>query len=231
MISWINKLTNDNPYPQATEDKAENGYAKSELAYFRADYDGNKWWSTVWPINRDLESTELVKEVDSLFADILNEFPDLKTMTSYCHTHFEDPWDKTVFDYYLELEYGFYWLKMITRKGDYNLYLHCFSKADMTERYPLLGKDISSMNNDLPEMCYSVLPSSGEVIIIKRDETGYYPSDIESKSIEEAAELAAYYNKRLGVTESQEKAMFAGSMFGFDAPTADPSYYKEGTLS
>jgi hypothetical protein len=27
------------------------------------------------------------------------------------------------------MEHGFYWLRMITRKGDYNLYLHCISKA------------------------------------------------------------------------------------------------------
>ena len=28
-------------------------------------------------------------------------------------------------------EYGCYWLRMITRRGDYNLYLHCYSKEAM----------------------------------------------------------------------------------------------------
>ena len=27
--------------------------------------------------------------------------------------------------------YGCYWLRMITRRRDYNLYLHCYSKAAM----------------------------------------------------------------------------------------------------
>lgn len=135
MSSWTDRLCTNNPYSQATEDRAENGYPKSELAYFRCDYDGNRWWNTVWPINRNLESTELINELDSLYSDFLKEFPDLKTMANFCYTHHEDPWDKTVFDYYLDLEHGFYWLKMITRKGDYNLYLHCLSKADMQKRY------------------------------------------------------------------------------------------------
>ena len=39
--------------------------------------------------------------------------------------------DPTEGNAYLELEHGRYWLRMITRKGDYNLYLHVLSKAAM----------------------------------------------------------------------------------------------------
>ena len=41
--------------------------------------------------------------------------------------------DPTEGNAYLELEHGRYWLRLITRKGDYNLYLHVLSKAAMAE--------------------------------------------------------------------------------------------------
>ena len=34
-----------------------------------------------------------------------------------------------------------------------------------------------SFRNDLPETCFSVLPSSGQLIIIQHGERGYYPSE------------------------------------------------------
>ena len=34
-MMWIEKLSNENPCPQAWQDKGENGYPRSELGYFR----------------------------------------------------------------------------------------------------------------------------------------------------------------------------------------------------
>ena len=126
---WIEKLTSKNPCPQAWQDKSENGYPKSEMGYFRCDYDGYKWWNTVWPINRELETPELIREFDSLYDSFRQVFPSREAMTIYCRSHAEPTSDSTEYNAYLELEHGFYWFRMITRKGDYNLYLHCISKA------------------------------------------------------------------------------------------------------
>ena len=80
----------------------------------------------------------------------------------------------------------------------------------------------------LPEMCFTTLPSTGELICIKRGELGYYPSSWNTDDRQRNEELADYNNERLGVTVEQRKAMEAGSMCGWDIPGADPANYENG---
>ena len=77
----------------------------------------------------------------------------------------------------------------------------------------------------LPERCYSLLPGSKDVIIIRRNEMGYYKTDIPTASKEDARAIVNLYNARLGVSKAQEEAMKIGSMFGWDVPGADPKNY------
>jgi len=70
---------------------------------------------------------------------------------------------------------------------------------------------------DLPDFCFGKLPSTGEAIVIDRGESGYralrgdFDADVE--------------NEKLGVTKAQAEAMFAGSMFGWNVPGANPDNY------
>ena len=79
--------------------------------------------------------------------------------------------------------------------------------------------------NDLPETCFSVLPSSGRLIIIRHGERGYYPSEWDTGNREENREIASSHNVRRGITDIQEAAMLAGSMFGWNTPGANPQWY------
>ena len=79
--------------------------------------------------------------------------------------------------------------------------------------------------NELPETCFSILPSSGQLIIIRCGERGYYPSEWDTGSREENREIASSHNARRGITDIQEAAMLAGSMFGWNTPGANPQWY------
>lgn len=89
------------------------------------------------------------------------------------------------------------------------------------------GNTAIPLRFSLPEQCYGVLPSTGEISIIKKGETGYYSTDINMGSKEENAALVEEYNQKAGVSKAQAAAMLAGSMFGWATPAADPKNYDE----
>jgi len=117
------------PFTHIFEDKDPGGRPKSEMGYFRCDYDGYRWWNTAWPVNNDIETPELIEEFDSVYSDFMETFPSLKDLEKYC-MQLEPTSDRTEYNTYLSRKHGWYWLRIITRKGDYNLYLHCYKKTN-----------------------------------------------------------------------------------------------------
>ena len=67
----------------------------------------------------------------------------------------------------------------------------------------------------LPELCFSTLPGTGELICIKRGESGYYPSDWSTDDPAQNRELADYNNERLGVTQAQRLAIQYKKLYGY----------------
>ena len=122
------RMTNICPFADAWQDKDETRYPKSEVGYIRADYE-DRWWNTVWPIHRQLETPELVREFDAVYAAFCREFPDFHAVCDFCRTSAEPTSSDTEYNAYLEGEHGVYWFRFITRYRDYNLYLHCLSRA------------------------------------------------------------------------------------------------------
>ena len=103
--------------------------------------------------------------------------------------------------------------------------------CEFAERMEQCGATFIPLRSDLPEVCYSILPSTGDVIIIKHGERGYYRCEYSTEDKAFNREFANDRNANLGVSKAQIEAMLAGSMYGWDVPAADPkSYDVNGTL-
>ena len=97
-------------------------------------------------------------------------------------------------------------------------FAEAWEKTGCTEMIPL--------RKSLPEKCFGFLEASGEMIVIEKGKRGYSPTGIYPQDPDIRAGVDAA-NDANGVTKAQAAAMMAGSMFGWDAPTADPANYDD----
>lgn len=74
-------------------------------------------------------------------------------------------------------------------------------------------------------MCYTILESTNELIVLKRGESGYYPQN--PNNAPWSADNCDILNERLGVTKGQEMAMSWGSMHRWDVAMANPNNYTD----
>ena len=139
---------------------------------------------------------------------------EMATLTDYISGQASDGWGE-----------GFAQQDILVDGGS-ELYVHLWNSENwcvMTEEECFAPK----LAEGLPEMCFSTLLTTGDLICIKRGETGYYPSDWDAGDKERNVELADQLNEELGVTMQQRKAMEVGSMCGWDVPGADPAEYQK----
>lgn len=137
---------------------------------------------------------------------------ELETLKEYITGQASDGWGE-----------GFEQQEIPTEDGD--MYVHLWNWDNWyikTEEECFAPK----LADGLPDICFSTLPTTGELICIKKGESGYYRSDWSTDDPERNAELADYNNERLRVTSEQRQAMECGSMHRWDCLGADPSTYE-----
>ena len=101
------------------------------------------------------------------------------------------------------------------------------SYLSLSERMEQGGCTYAPMEPPLPPMCYSILPSTGEVIQIDRWQKGYTATKFNDGNRAENEAIKDKFNEKLGVTKAQEQAMLAGSMSRWDSIAAKPKSYDE----
>ncbi len=105
-----------------------------KIGHIRADHNGCRWYNTVWPCHPDLAADEVKREIDAVYAALTakDALADLDTLVHFCQSHPEaciDPQFKQEYNFYLEGEACNFWIRLITRPRDYNLYLNAFAKS------------------------------------------------------------------------------------------------------
>ena len=99
--------------------------------------------------------------------------------------------------------------------------------CEFAERIAQAGATVIPLRSSLPEKCYVYLESTDEIGVVTRGESGYAPAEIRPEGDVSKRTGAEMLNDAMGVTKAQAAAMSAGSMFGWDAPAADPANYDE----
>lgn len=138
---------------------------------------------------------------------------EMSILTEYISGQASDGWGE-----------GFEQREITVAEGDLNVHLWNFNDWSIMTEADRFAPDFTKR---LPEICFSVLPGSGQLICIKRGERGYYPSDWSTDDPAQNRRLAEYNNQRLGVTSAQRQAMETGSMHGWNVPGANPQVYEQ----
>lgn len=112
---------------------------KLKIGHMRADYANGRWYNTVWPCHEELCTQEVAKEIDWVYDQLIGKqcFPDLMAMKQFCYTHPEaavGEKDQDEYNFFYVGEHCDFWIRLITRNNDYNLYLSAFAKVPENER-------------------------------------------------------------------------------------------------
>ncbi len=81
--------------------------------------------------------------------------------------------------------------------------------------------------NELPLFCYTTLRETGELVLIKQYEKGYFKTDYNSGDRKKNKEMEEFLNRRYGITPAQKEAMCCGSLFGWQYSFTNPQDYMD----
>lgn len=103
----------------------------SEVGYSRWDYDGYRWWRTYWSVHDRLKTENVRDEINRVSKQFEKEFPTLDSVRIFCKNGFAEQKSNDTYDAFMVGEHCCFWFRFILRRGDYNLYLHTYSKEEL----------------------------------------------------------------------------------------------------
>ena len=134
----LDQLKTECPFPEMFQDmeKPERSFIsvpRRKIGHIRADHDGRRWWNTVWPCHPELETLMVTTEIDQVYNALtgIEALADFDTLVDFCQSHPEarvHPTEGQEYNFYLEGEHCNFWVRLITRWRDYNMYLNAFTK-------------------------------------------------------------------------------------------------------
>lgn len=133
----LERLKTECPFPQVFEEweHPERSWVdipRRKIGHIRADYQRG-WWCTVWPCHPELATKKITAEIDRVYDALTakDALKDLSTLTRFCEAHQNaraNPQFQQEYNFFLVRETCDFWIRLITRNRDYNLYLNAFAK-------------------------------------------------------------------------------------------------------
>lgn len=205
---------------------SERPAEKACIGHLRGDFglNGEAFYTSFWTHNKSLLTDCFRQELDDVVNALrkngllanraemrahLNRFPE-----AVLHTEWANP-----AAFRIDTKNHIFFLRCLPIKGDYNFYLYCYERTAMLE--------VMRKQQGLPVYCWSVLPSTKELILLRYGETGYYRQGHISCVGMTTRQMADELNEQHGMTKAQVAAMECGSMHGWSVPGADPKQYDE----
>lgn len=105
---------------------------KLKIAHNRLDHDGYRWWNKWFPA-KGTSDKNVIKEMEDISDYMTNK---LKKGISSIYELIGEmdliPLDSNQKEYnvFYEGEFIDCWIRLITRRGDYNMYIHCYEKKE-----------------------------------------------------------------------------------------------------
>jgi hypothetical protein len=194
------------------------------IGYMRADFgrNGKEFWTTWFDVQRHLKIPAFKSEFDDVINSLRNDGdkPPLASranLEAYLANHTATPLTNHALGLMIGTLNYTYTFRCAPRPGDYDVYVRSFDNRWLLPE--LAGE------HELPQYCYSLLPSSGELIRIQRGESGYHLCNAAGMPPGLARFKADDQNELRHITKRQEAAMLGGLLFGWDTPAAKPWNY------
>jgi hypothetical protein len=189
------------------------------IGYMRADFgDGREFWSNWFDNQPHLKTYAFKQEFESIIDSLRDDgqkspLASRDNLTAFCAEN------QGVSEFTIRtLDYSYYF-RFRPMRAHYDIY--CFAYDNDYLLPEVAGQ------HDLPNDCFGIVPSSGELVFIVRGENGYYPSGKSTDDPVINRQIEVANNALLGVTRRQAEAMLAGSMFGWNTLAAKPWNYDQ----
>lgn len=141
----LSKLLIKCPFPEVFEDTdpVEDGsfpIPRRKVGHIRAYYDGRRWCYTEWPCHRALATYENFAELDRVYSALIarNALKNFAALQKFCADHMDACISKEYGDEFCFYYVGtlcVFWIRLITREKDYNMYLNAYIKENEHQKY------------------------------------------------------------------------------------------------
>lgn len=197
------------------------------IGYMRADFgrSGDEFWTTWFNSQSSLNTSPFKAEFDKVINHLRYDmqypvFGSRRELEAFCLKHSGQKINDRGIGFKIQTTDYTYYVRCQPTAQDYEAYVFAYDNRFLLPE--LAGE------HDLPHTCFSILPSTGEMIILYRGESRYRPFTTTAATQKDIRLTANTLNEAMNVTRAQEEAMLAGSVTGnWDAPAAKPWNYNQ----